>query len=264
VLASAPFERAERALAPLLEPAIAEPLRAAAARTLTAFREPQAGARLLASWRGVPPAVRGEVLGWFRPQERQGLLLDALEGGRLAPGEISTDLRRALVGGGERARRLLGEGPSSDRRQVIAGYLGVLDAKGDAARGREVFRKTCAGCHRAGGEGRETGPDLSSVQLRSPEELLVAVLDPNREVNPQYLQVKVQTRAGDVLDGIVAAESAAGLTLKRAEGEPLLLRRAEIERIAPTTLSLMPEGLERAVDVAQMADLIEFIRSLGR
>ena len=260
VLASAPFERVEGTLSSLLEPGRPEPLRAASARTLVAFRDEKAGARLLASWRGVPAAVRAETLAWFRPPERQGLLLDALEAGRLAPGEITTDLRRVLTG--ERARRLLGDGPSSDRRKVIASYLGVLDAKGDAARGREVYRKTCAVCHKAGGEGREAGPDFASVQLRSPEELLIAILDPNREVNPQFLQVKVRTRAGDVLEGIVASESAAGLTLKRAEGEPVALSRADIEKIAPTTLSLMPEGLEKAIDVGQMADLIEFIRGL--
>jgi putative heme-binding domain-containing protein len=262
VLASAPFERAEIALAPLLEPGRPEALRTAAARTLATFRDARAGARLLASWRGVPPAIRAEILAWFRPPERQAALLDALEEGRIAPGEITTDLRRALTG--ERARKLLGEGPSSDRRKVIAGYLEVLDATGDAARGREVYRKTCAACHRAGGEGAEKGPDFATVRSRSPEELLIAILDPNREVNPQFLQVKVRTKGGDVLDGIVAAESAAGLTLKRAEGEPVALLRSDIEAIAPTTLSLMPEGLERSVDVHQMADLIEFIRGLGK
>jgi putative heme-binding domain-containing protein len=262
-LASAPFERAERALAPLLEPGMPEPLRAAAARTLASFREPGAGARLLASWRGVPAAARGEALSWFRAPERQAALLDALDDGRVARGELPFDLRRALLGGGERARKLLGEGPSSDRRKVIASYLGVLDAKGDAARGREVYRKTCALCHTAAGEGRETGPDLSTVRTRSPEELLIAILDPNREVNPAFLRVKLRTRAGDVLEGIVASESSAGLTLKRAEGEPVTLLRADIEKLAPTTFSLMPEGLEAAVDVDQMADLIEFIRGLG-
>ncbi len=266
LLASAPFPEADRALAPLLEPGQPEPLRTAAVRTLTGFRDPQAGARLLDAWRLVPGEARPEALAWFRPAERQAALLDAVERSRVSPGELSLDLRRALLANpaqADRARRLVGDGPSADRRKVIASYLGVLDRKGDAARGKEVFRKSCATCHRSGGEGREIGPDLASVKQRSPEELLVAILDPNREVNPQFLAVKIRTTSGDVLDGVIAAESGASLTLKRAEGDPVTLLRSSIERLEPTSLSLMPEGLEKAVDVAQMADLVDFIRRAG-
>ncbi len=266
ILSSADFGQAERALVPLLGSAQPEALRAAAARSLAGFRDPKVGGLLVGSWATLPAAIRPEALLWFRPPERQALLLDALEQGRLPAFEIGPELRRTLFGNAElggRARRVLGESPDSDRRKVIAGYLAVLEKAGDRARGREVYRKTCVACHRADGEGREVGPDLSTVKQRSPEELLVAVLDPHREVQPQFLHYRLRTKGGDVLDGVIAAETASSVTLRRAEGDPVTVLRSEIEAIVSSPTSLMPEGLERSIEVSQMADLFEFIRKIG-
>jgi putative heme-binding domain-containing protein len=73
----------------------------------------------------------------------------------------------------------------------------------------------------------------------------------------------MRTKSGDVLDGVIAAESAASVTLKRAEGEPLTVLRTEIDILVSTNASLMPEGLEKGLDVRAMADLFQFIRRVG-
>jgi len=266
ILAHGTFEQAERVLMPFLDARQPPPLQAAAVQALAQFRDAQVGARLLASWKALTPAARPEALSWFRRPERYPMLLSALEEGRLPLAEVGLDLRRALIRDpqhGERARRLLGEGAPGDRRKVIAGYLPALDRKGDPARGKEVFLKNCGACHRAGGEGKEVGPDLSTVKERSPEEILVAVLDPNREINPQFLHYKILTKAGNILEGVIAGESATSVTLRRAEGETVTVLRTEIDVLASSNLSLMPEGVEKAIDLGQMADLIEFVRRIG-
>jgi putative membrane-bound dehydrogenase-like protein len=266
LLAHGTFDRAERTLLPFLDARQPPPLQAAAVQALATFRDPKVGERFLASWKALTPAARPEALSWFRRPERYPMLLGALEEGRLSLAEVSLEFRRTLIRDpryGERARRLLGEGAPGDRRKVIAGYLPALDREGDAARGKEVFLKNCAACHRAGGEGREVGPDLSTVKERSPEELLVAILDPNREINPQFLHYKLLTKAGSVLEGVIAGESATSVTLKRAEGEGVTVLRSEIETLASTSLSLMPDGLEKGIDLGQMADLLEFVRRIG-
>ena len=91
----------------------------------------------------------------------------------------------------------------------------------------------------------------------------MAILDPNRDVAPQYLQYKLRTKSGNVLDGLIAAESAASVSLKRAEGESTVVLRSEIDVLESTHLSLMPEGLEKGIDLRQMADLLRFIREIG-
>ncbi len=150
--------------------------------------------------------------------------------------------------------------PAPDRKKAIETYQAALGKKGDAARGKEVFAKTCAACHKKGGEGQDVGPEFATVRDKSPEDLLVAILDPNREVNPLYVAVRILTTDGVVLDGLAGAETATSVTLKREKGETDTILKIKIEKLVRSTLSLMPEGLEKTIDLQQMADLIAFIK----
>ena len=76
---------------------------------------------------------------------------------------------------------------------------------------------------------------------------------------PNFVGYTVETRDGRTLDGIITDESAASLTLKRAEGVTETVLRRDIAQISGSGLSLMPEGVESAVTVEQMADLIAFL-----
>lgn len=97
------------------------------------------------------------------------------------------------------------------------------------------------------------------VRRRTPEEVLLHVLDPNREVAPDYLEYAVSLDDGGVLTGLVVAESAGGLTLRRPGGGEDTVLRSNIEAITGTGKSLMPEDLEARVSPQEMADLIAFI-----
>jgi putative heme-binding domain-containing protein len=125
-----------------------------------------------------------------------------------------------------------------------------------------VYRRACATCHRAEGQGVAVGPDLATVAGRSPDDLLVHILDPNREVAPAYVTYTVATTDGLVLSGLLAAETASDLTLKRAEGATDVVPRSRIEAIKASGVSLMPENLETQADPAAVADLIAFLRGL--
>src|SRR5262249_19120962 len=94
------------------------------------------------------------------------------------------------------------------------------------------------------------------------EDLLVYILDPNREVAPNYVNYSVAMDNGRVLSGIIAEESSSSLVLKRAEGASDVVPRDRIESIASTRVSLMPEGLENGLTHQDLADLIAFVRSI--
>jgi putative heme-binding domain-containing protein len=147
-----------------------------------------------------------------------------------------------------------------DRKKIVETYKVAVEKKGDAARGREIYRKNCMGCHRAAGAGKEVGPDLTTVKQRTVEELIVAIMDPNREVNPQFVAVRIKTTSDQVLDGLIAAENATSVTIKRQEGLVDTILRVNIDKMIRSTLSLMPEGLEKTVDPQALADLIQFIK----
>src|SRR5205823_1503149 len=65
--------------------------------------------------------------------------------------------------------------PADDRiKQLIASRRQAFDkslladatAQPDAAAGRAVYQKTCAACHRLGGEGGKVGPALDGIGMR--------------------------------------------------------------------------------------------------
>ena len=89
--------------------------------------------------------------------------------------------------------------------------------------------------------------------------MLSNILDPNREVAPNFVGYTVETKDGRTLDGLIADESASSLTLKRAEWVTQTVLRRDIALLSGSGLSLMPAGMESVVTVEQMADLIALL-----
>jgi putative heme-binding domain-containing protein len=158
-----------------------------------------------------------------------------------------------------RAARLFGGSRPDDRERAVAAYRDILDRKGDPAHGKQVFKKECAICHRLEGVGYDLGLPLQSIRNRGRETILVNVLDPNREINPAYLNYVVLTEDGLSFTGMIASETATSITLKRAEDQSDTVLRTEIDELANTGKSIMPEGLERQISKQDMADLIEYL-----
>ena len=91
--------------------------------------------------------------------------------------------------------------------------------------------------------------------------MLLNILDPNRDVKPQFLSYVLVTTGGRVLTGMIAAETANSLTIRKPDGADETVLRVDIEELRSTGLSFMPEGLEKQVDVAAMADLLTYLIS---
>ena len=138
-------------------------------------------------------------------------------------------------------------------------YREALERTGDPERGREVFRRECRSCHRFRGEGAAVGPQLESVLHRSPLELLTHILDPDREVAPEFQRYAVRTKEGVLHSGIIGSETAEAITLVDADERRVVIRREAIEAIRADPHSLMPNGLEEKITVEQMADLLAYL-----
>ena len=159
------------------------------------------------------------------------------------------------------AAKLFNSANSAKRPEVVDAYRKCLETAGDRS-AKAVYQKHCAACHKAEGVGHELGPNLATLRNRGAEAILIGVLDPNREVNPQYVNYLVETKAGRLLTGLVAGESASSITLRRGEGASDTLLRADVEELRSSGVSLMPEGFEKQIDAAAMADLIAYLLSL--
>ncbi|RYD25867.1 MAG: c-type cytochrome, partial [Verrucomicrobiaceae bacterium] len=144
-----------------------------------------------------------EILPTAHPAQRQGIItLLANDGATLADllrrmdrGEVP----KALVDAETRWHLLqsvdpvikplaekLFERPAEDRAAVISAYMGAATAKGDPAKGRELYTVLCSVCHTWQGQGTAVGPDISDVRARDKRALINDILDPNRMVEARW------------------------------------------------------------------------------
>ena len=91
---------------------------------------------------------------------------------------------------------------------------------------------------------------------------MLAILDPNREAQPSFNTYTVVTAQGRSFNGIIAAETANSITLKRAEAKQDVVLRSNIEELIASGISLMPEGLEKDLKPQDLADVIAFVKSI--
>ena len=214
------------------------------------------------------PAIRTAAMeALFVRRDRHGQILDAVERGDLNPGDLTAiQIQRLCLskeaGEADRALRLLSPNRENDRSKVIRDFRPALSMEGEAGRGRTLFRAACAVCHRAEEFGNEVGPIPATFQNRGREWTLVNILDPNREVNPEFAAYTVTRKDGSSIIGLVSSENATSLTVTRADGRKETVLRSEIADLAASRLSLMPEGLEAALDHQGMADLLAYLDSL--
>ncbi|MFO0918928.1 MAG: c-type cytochrome [Planctomycetaceae bacterium] len=107
---------------------------------------------------------------------------------------------------------------------MLAQYVSAARMDGDLKNGRVVFEKNCATCHRVDGTGVNVGPDVGDNYNRTPQALLLAILDPNRAVDNNYFGYTVTTHDGRVLTGIITTETTSSITLKQPEEIEVVLR----------------------------------------
>lgn len=223
---------------------------------------------ILDAWPHFSPSVRRAAAGVLVGRvQRCELLLDAIEKGSFSKAELEPATIELLRNHGtpairDRARKAFASMSLAKRQDVVDAYRPVLEMKGDAARGKALFAKSCSACHRLENVGSETGPNLAAMKSRGPEAILLNVLDPNREVNPQYLMYVVTTKEGRTYAGLISGETAASVTLRVTDGRTETIARADIDELRGTGLSLMPEGLEKQIDQPAMADLLAYLMSV--
>lgn len=240
-------------------------LQLAAIETLAKFRDPAIGRLLTQAWPQLSPRVRVAAVELLFSRTVWLLtLLDAIEQDQIAVSELGPARLQLLANRKEpeiveRYRKLARRNAIGTREDVIKAYQSTLSLKGDPAQGKVHFQKICAACHRLENMGHELGPNLAAFKSRGAEDYLVNVLDPNREVNPQYLNYLATLTNGRTLSGIIADESAASITLKRAENASDTIQRNELEDLRSTRQSIMPEGMEKQLDHQALADLISYL-----
>ena len=151
---------------------------------------------------------------------------------------------------------------SSQRKKVAE--LEPKMAGGDVRRGHGVFHSTkaaCSACHKMGYAGGLVGPDLSRIgEVRTERDLLEAVLFPSLSFVRSYEPSLVLTTDGRSVNGVIRGESSQGLLVATGPDQEVRIPLNEVDEMHPSTVSVMPAGLDQQLSVQELADLIAFLK----
>ena len=134
--------------------------------------------------------------------------------------------------------------PDADRAAVVQRLSPALQIQGNPTRGAATVSRLCLSCHYLKGRGQRIGPDLSGATSRTPESLLVDILDPGRQIAPDYAEYAVERTTGEITTGLIASETPTRITIRHPGSPDESIPQSEIRQIRATGHSLMPVGLE--------------------
>lgn len=262
-----PFEQTKSTLLKLAADRQNQAVRLASIEAVSHFASPEIADTLLADFGTETPATRRAILdALLSNSERTVRLLDELEQGSISAGDFDatrsarlTKHRDAAIR--ERALKFFNAALPADRTSVLSDYAAAATMPSDIGRGRKLFEQHCATCHRVGNLGVDIGPDISDSRTQTLQQLLTNVLDPNRAVDSNYFSYTVVTQQGTVFTGLIANETAVGITLKQAENKQITLLREDIDEMKSDGVSLMPVGFENKLSKQDIADVISFVKN---
>lgn len=237
----------------------------AALDSLASFDEAAAGTMILANWRGYGPDGRRHAIAALLGQRnRIPLLLAAIEKGDVERSAVDAAARSHLYDDADaaiaaKARALLESG-STDRARIVGEYQDAAKLPGDVARGKNLFDENCARCHESR-RGIRIGPDLSGINNKTKPELITSILNPSYAIDPRFVNYIVTTTDGRMHDGIIAGETPSIVTLRGGSdgGDEAILRK-NIAAIRASSVSLMPDELEKTLGKQGLADVIAYLR----
>ncbi len=239
-------------------------IQSAAVRSMAKIDDPGVATLIHKSWPRLSPMLRAQAIETLFARDhwtlatlelvtRKTIALSDFQRSRLVllKDHPNTRIRRL-------AEKLL-QSLTPGRDRIVAAYQTSLRMNGDVDRGKALFKKNCAACHKLDGDGKSVGADLAGIGNRPAEATLADILDPNRELKPKFASYVLVTNDGRTVAGMIVEETANSIRLVRADGSSETILRVSIENLRSTGLSFMPEGLEKQIDSRSMADLLAYL-----
>jgi putative membrane-bound dehydrogenase-like protein len=186
-----------------------------------------------------------------------------------AAGFVRRDLLEAAVKGLPEESAALGaellaktEALVASEREAFEKLLASLP-EGDPVRGHAVFAgKTgsCTSCHAMAYVGGKIGPDLSHIgAIRTPRDLLEAIVRPSASFVRSYEPSIVVTDDGRSFQGVVREEAGGALAVQTSATVVERVPREIVESIEPGRTSIMPQGYDKLLSTQDLADLVAFL-----
>jgi putative heme-binding domain-containing protein len=234
---------------------------------LSRFNTPEVGQTVLDLLPGFSTKVRAAAVNVLSSRgDWARALLELVDRGEVKKEQVSVSNLLAIQKLGDpQAEQLIKKHwgslrASSQEKDDLIKNLRVTIAKpGDAAKGHDLFKATCAVCHTLKGEGGKIGPDLSGYERDNLDFMLPAIVDPSLGIREEFTLYNLTTKDGQVLAGFVAETTPQFVTMLDAAGNKTKVAREEIKSLIASPVSLMPEGLLNALTPEQTRDLFAYL-----
>ncbi len=136
---------------------------------------------------------------------------------------------------------------------------------GDIRRGQLVFhsdKAACYSCHAIGYRGGSVGPDLTRIgSIRAERDLLEAIVFPSASFVRSFEPIAVATSDGKIYNGLIRGETADELIMATGVNQEARISRRDVDEMRPSTVSLMPAGLDQQLTPQELADLVAFLKA---
>jgi putative heme-binding domain-containing protein len=134
--------------------------------------------------------------------------------------------------------------------------------------GQQMFAAArCVVCHRYGGDGGATGPDLTQLAGRfTLKDLTDSIVEPSKVISDQYKATVIRIDDGQVVTGRIVSESPDDITLvvdPENAAKVQVIAKANIEAQSPSAVSLMPKDLLNGLNENEVLDLLAYLLSRG-
>ncbi len=247
-------------------------LQRVALQALTRYDDPKIGETIAKGWEGRFPNEHE-----IRPTAARTLasrpvwarqMLEQVDAWRIRPAEIPVDAIQQLRQYEDAAIQALVDKhfgqpsavSSPAKLEEIARLETLLaGSEGNPDMGRDHYALRCAVCHKLFDEGGVVGPDLTGYDRGSLDFWLPGIIDPSLEIREGYQSYLAKMKDGRVLTGMIAAQTAQGVTLRDAANQTTLLPAADIAELQALPVSLMPEGLLAGMTDEQVRDLFAYL-----
>jgi putative heme-binding domain-containing protein len=139
---------------------------------------------------------------------------------------------------------------------------------GDPDLGRQLFfdekgKALCGKCHSVNRKGGRIGPSLDRIaSRRSAQYIMESILQPSKDIDPQYEAVQVVTADGNVIKGLRINETNFSLQLREENGRFHSFAKRDLEAFQVLPTSLMPADIAEQLTVKQLHDLFAFLMTL--
>jgi putative heme-binding domain-containing protein len=138
----------------------------------------------------------------------------------------------------------------------------------DFENGKRMFSAgLCIACHRVGGEGGHSGPDLGSLASRySIRDILVAICEPSASISEQYMASVVKLKDDEPLYGrlIFRNDKEVGVASNPFDLNQITKAPADkVEGIEFSQVSIMPSEMISGLNRDELMDLMAYLLSGG-